>query len=181
MSQALRTIPGTIVHKTHHAPPKAILEARESFGLPTVTMVREPTRHMLSYYWPYTYNDPRRYTFAEYIITKQEFLAPMYHYDGLRLNIYEPFTDQFFLFEDSLEAFLEHWGLSDITLPTIGKEKRRGRSPDPAMITDEHRDLMRRYYLKDVILYNRIAGLPEPKQPHEPKVRNEPIKSPAMR
>ena len=156
VSSALRAIPDVVIGPVHHAHPKDILEAQNKTGLPTITIIREPCRQLLSYFWPQIVNGSGR-SFKEYVET-QPIIPDHFQFNGAyRLNIYEEITDHFHLFEKGLEAFFDHWGLSNLNLPLIGTYKG-AKKPDPAYITRTFKEIVGEYFGKDLALYRKVRA-----------------------
>ena len=139
-TSALLVSLGGVLRRPHHTPISAVM----AVNLPTITLLRDPAHIMLSFWWRTLCKMP----LLEYIETGFE---PLFASD--HIYPYYRVTDEYFLYSKGVKAFAEHLGFTDIPeIPRIGI-----RSPDYTLLTEEHRDAIRKRFPQDVELFDSFS------------------------
>jgi len=155
--------PDAVRSEQHHASIGDVLNAkRMGGGLPVYTVVREPVKHLFSFYW----NSLRKYpgrivttTFEEFIEGRKPPNAPYkkaLEFPPGALNTYRNVADKFFPFEADFSTLMKELnvdnthGVVATRLPTedyIAAQKQ---------ITEADKRLIRKYFKRDYELYKSM-------------------------
>jgi hypothetical protein len=137
---------------SHHAMPADEARLRE-FDEPVVAMLRNPYDWLMAQYARHwiSRTPKKREPMWTWL---SHFNADLIGFGNGRISPYHEWVDEYYLYENGVEAFLKACGLRGVEVPKIGT---RGTPEHPVKVESIYPDcraLIDKKYAKDITLYN---------------------------